>query len=436
MLARSDEAGEQRLIAYLTGEVQPQDALASALRAHLARSLPEYMPPAAYVCLQRLPLTANGKLDRNALPAPDAQALAHEAYAAPVGEISSRRSRRCGANCLGWHASAGTTTLRPGRTFAPRRAPDRAAAPRGLERRRAHPVRPPHARRAAATIGHTQSVEVPANLITPDLTQLTAAAAAGGAHPGGIDRLLARVPGGLANVQDLYALSPLQEGILFHHLMSERGDPYLLIGRWYSPIAPARSLSRGRAARGRSPRHPAQQLSPEGLSAPVQLVQRHALLQITEECVDPQAGAIAEQLSAKYHPRHTRLDLHEAPLLRLHIAHNPAEAAGICCNGCIISSAITPRWRFSNEVCAILQGRAAHARSAHPFRALVAQARLGVSQAEHEQFFREMLATVEEPTLPYGLADVHRDGQQVHEARVQLPASLNERLRAQARRLG
>jgi amino acid adenylation domain-containing protein len=76
VLARAD-AGEQRLVAYVVG-----DAGVEELRAHVRRTLPEYMLPSAFVFLDALPLTANGKLDRKALPAPDF-APAEERYVAP-----------------------------------------------------------------------------------------------------------------------------------------------------------------------------------------------------------------------------------------------------------------------------------------------------------------------------------------------------------------
>jgi acyl carrier protein len=71
VVAREDTPGERRLLAYVvpTSGAQPAP---SALRAFLGTQLPDYMLPTAFVWLEALPLTANGKVDRAALPAPDA----------------------------------------------------------------------------------------------------------------------------------------------------------------------------------------------------------------------------------------------------------------------------------------------------------------------------------------------------------------------------
>jgi amino acid adenylation domain-containing protein len=66
VVAREDASGETRLVGYVVGEADPGE-----LRAHLRRSLPDYMVPGAFVVLERLPLTPNGKIDRRALPDPD-----------------------------------------------------------------------------------------------------------------------------------------------------------------------------------------------------------------------------------------------------------------------------------------------------------------------------------------------------------------------------
>ncbi|HEU0051969.1 MAG TPA: beta-ketoacyl synthase N-terminal-like domain-containing protein, partial [Longimicrobium sp.] len=84
VVVRDDETGDRRLVAYVVGEAE-----ADALREHARRSLPEYMVPSAFVALERLPLNANGKLDRKALPAPEYAAGA-DRYVAPRTEAERK----------------------------------------------------------------------------------------------------------------------------------------------------------------------------------------------------------------------------------------------------------------------------------------------------------------------------------------------------------
>lgn len=89
---RHDSCGQARLVAYIVpgDEALPHEALVDGLRRQLQAQLPSHMMPAAYVLLPLLPVTANGKLDANALPAPGEEAFPTISYEAPATSLEQR----------------------------------------------------------------------------------------------------------------------------------------------------------------------------------------------------------------------------------------------------------------------------------------------------------------------------------------------------------
>lgn len=89
VIAREDAPGSTRLVAYLSVEPHLAGRNASqTLRPYLSSRLPDYMLPSAFVLVEQLPLSPNGKLDRRAL-APAAEDFAHREYEAPNDETET-----------------------------------------------------------------------------------------------------------------------------------------------------------------------------------------------------------------------------------------------------------------------------------------------------------------------------------------------------------
>ncbi|WP_274533284.1 non-ribosomal peptide synthetase [Photorhabdus temperata] len=426
---------DKRLVAYVVAEAD--DGLVNRLRTDLSAILPDYMVPAAFVCLDEFPLTPHGKLDRRALPAPDQNAFVRQVYEAPQGEaetaLAAIWSELLGVEQISRHDSffaLGGHSLLAVRMVERLRNLGLMLAVRDL-------FQSPVLSELVQTLGQHQAVVVPPNVITPTITVLTPAMLPliDLTQPE-IEHIIGQVPGGIANIQDIYALSPLQDGILFHHLLANEGDPYLLTGQM--AFADRSLLDRYLAAVQQVvDRHDILRTAFiwQGLSVPAQVVWRQAPISVIELTLDPVDGPICDQLAQRFDPRQYRLDLGQAPLVRFVIAQ---EVGGRWIVLQLMHHLIgdhTTLEVMNREVQAYLTGQEGSLPTPAPFRNLVAQVRLGVSQEEHIRFFTDMLDGVDEPTLPFGLTEVRHDGSLVTESHRMLTTELNDRLRTQARHL-
>ncbi|WP_122827338.1 non-ribosomal peptide synthetase, partial [Pseudomonas viridiflava] len=415
----------ERLVAWFSCREGHSAPGIEALRAHVMAQLPDYMVPTAYVALSALPLSLNGKLDRAALPEPDASAVLSRHYEAPLCETEAllaelwaellnvaRVGRQDHFFELGGHSLLAVTLI------ARMRKLGMSADIRVL-------FAQPTLAALASAVGTDNVLQIPANridadcrYITPDLLPLVQL------DQEAIDRIVAHVPGGAANVQDIYPVGPLQAGILYHHLAAGDSDPYLLQPRFTFADTTRLDAFCG-ALQQVIERHDILRtaLFWEGLQAPVQVVWRKATLRV--DAVELQDLDDAP-----------RMDLTQAPLLHLVHAHDPATgliAAALRFHHVVMDHVALDV--LGQELQSILLGDHAQLAEPVPYRNYIAQVLQGPDDAAHEAFFRAQLGDIDEPTLPYGLAFASQEDI-LHEASLVLDDALCHKVRDQSRLLG
>ncbi|WP_440974850.1 non-ribosomal peptide synthase/polyketide synthase [Pseudomonas koreensis] len=433
VLAREDVPGDKRLVAYYTGEPLETDAL----RSHLLMHLPDYMVPAVFMHLDTLPLSPNGKLDRKALPAPDLAALTTREYEAPLGEVEIALAKLwadlLNVERVGRHDhffELGGHSLLAVNLVARMRRVGLSADIRVL-------FNQPTLAALAAAVGGEPEAEVAANLIPADCTRITPELLPLVAlDQPSIDRIVANIPGGVANVQDIYPLAPLQTGILFHHLSAVQGDPYVLQAQF--AFADAQRLnSFTQALQSVIQRHDILRTSLfwDGLQDPVQVVWREAPLACESLALDPAHGDVLEQLRARFDAGQYRMAVNQAPLMRVvHAwdADNQRVVALLLFHHLVMDHVALEV--LQHEMQAFLIGQPQRLAAPVPYRNYVAHTLSGLTEQQHERFFRDMLSDVGEPSVPYGQHGIAEGD--AEEARRLLDLDLSQRVRAKARRLG
>ena len=429
ILARADEWGA-RLSAYFAVAAGAPAPSVSELRRFLGERLPEYMIPASFVALAALPLTAHGKVDRRALPAPEGlQAEVGTEYVAPRNDLET-------ALAAAWAASLGVERVGVFDNFF-------ALGGDSI--------------RSLRALGRAREVGIAFSLQQLFRHQTVAALAAEIQAEEGALENIGRTPRfGLisardrerlpAGIEDAYPLSQLQAGMLYHMALTPGQPLYHNVDSWHLAARFSRAALEAAVARAIG-RHEVLRTTfdLDRFAEPLQLVHREARLPIgvgdlrgLDEAA--QEGEIARFVATE---KRTVCDPLRPPLLRFFV-HRRAE--GRFQLTMAENHAIWDGWSLHATLAeifadylALVAGRSLSAapQGSLGFRDFVALERAAVASEAHRSYWRRVLAdhtALKLPREPLLSRQADLGAREIVE--VPLEEALLALLRAAARRIG
>ncbi|BFU90202.1 MAG: hypothetical protein NTAFB01_13890 [Nitrospira sp.] len=367
VVVRAAVDGTKQLAAYVAA---PADLDLDSVRARLAVHLPDYMIPSTITVLETLPLTANGKIDRAALPDPEqAQTPQNGTYVAPRSDIETTLAQIWAdvlhLDRVGIHDNffaIGGDSIRSLQVVARAHKSGIKLTPKHLFE---HPTVA-----AVAAVAATERTEVTGVSATQDFSL-------SGLEPDEIEALFSN----RSAIEDLYPLTPMQEGMLFHTLFNPGSGMYLMQQHytWNGPL----KLDRLVEAWGRViDRHPILRTAYvwKDLKRPLQVVQRRIDLKEAVHVLDWRGSSAAEQKDRLIRTLETELaegfDMSRAPLMRIRLIRTGEESYHIVRS---FHHILTDDWCFSilmMEVLsyyeALLEGRSIDLPLPRPYRDYIA----------------------------------------------------------------
>ncbi|NOU51317.1 amino acid adenylation domain-containing protein [Pseudoalteromonas sp. JBTF-M23] len=443
LLVAGDGADKQ-LIAYVVASSELRELLTDSdsqqrqtakICQTLQQSLPDYMIPSAFVYLDAFPLTENGKIDRKALPKADFASQA-AAYVAPHSETQR-------ILCDIWQE---VLTLEQvgiednffelgGHSLLVMKVRSKAEQ-KGLSMTARMLFSSPILRDLAAQIDNQteqlpRQFKVPENLIpqqcsyiTPEMLPLTELTQMQ------IQSIANSVDGGYENIQDIYPLAPLQQGILYHHISAQDNDPYVLTSL-FTVESDAQLEHFIQALQFIIDRHDVLRTAIywQGLPEPHQVVQREAVLPVNW----PQLAAdkdVFEQIQQLNQVGKLKLDLSKAPLIQLDVAHDQVNQHYVVALKYhhIIADHVGLEI-IEKEISAFQNANTQSLEQPLPYREFIAQVLNQAKEYDAEAFFCAKLADVTESSLPFNLLDVMGDGSNMAELKAAVPSHLENQIR-------